>query len=252
MTLLEVSGLVAGYRLGTVLHGVDLEVPEGDAIAILGRNGVGKSTLVHAVTGLLRPRAGSVRIDGRELAGRRADVLARAGVGLVPQGRRVFAPLTVREHLSLAEACRRRDGPWSRARVLELFPRLGERLDHPARHLSGGEQQMLAVTRALMSNPRLLVLDEPSEGLAPAVVRQLADVLGEIRADGRRRAARRAGSPARVHGRERGPRDGEGQARAQRDGSRLPARPRHRAAPPRGRLASGPGRARLRAHTPNS
>jgi len=184
MTLLEVSGLVAGYRLGTVLHGVDLEVPEGDAIAILGRNGVGKSTLVHAVTGLLRPRAGSVRIDGRELAGRRADVLARAGVGLVPQGRRVFAPLTVREHLSLAEACCRRDGPWSRARVLELFPRLGERLDHPARHLSGGEQQMLAVTRALMSNPRLLVLDEPSEGLAPAVVRQLADVLGQIRETG--------------------------------------------------------------------
>ncbi len=184
MTLLEVSGLVAGYRLGTVLHGVDLTLPEGDAIAILGRNGVGKSTLVHAVTGLLRPREGSVRIDGRELAGRRADVLARAGVGLVPQGRRVFAPLTVREHLSLAEACRRRDGPWSRARVLELFPRLGERMDHPARHLSGGEQQMLAVTRALMANPRLLLLDEPSDGLAPAVVRQIGDVLGEIRSAG--------------------------------------------------------------------
>jgi branched-chain amino acid transport system ATP-binding protein len=184
MSLLEVSGLVAGYRLGTVLHGVDLEVPEGDAVAILGRNGVGKSTLVHAITGLLRPRAGSVRIDGRELAGRRADVLARAGVALVPQGRRVFAPLTVREHLALAEACCRRDGPWSRARVLELFPRLGERMDHPARHLSGGEQQMLAVTRALMANPRLVALDEPSEGLAPAVVRQIGDVLGQIREEG--------------------------------------------------------------------
>jgi branched-chain amino acid transport system ATP-binding protein len=96
----------------------------------------------------------------------------------------VFAPLTVREHLSLAEACRRRDGPWSRARVLELFPRLGERMDHPARHLSGGEQQMLAVTRALMANPRLIVLDEPSDGLAPALVRQIGDVLGEIRETG--------------------------------------------------------------------
>ena len=184
MSLLEVSGLVAGYRLGTVLHGVDLDVPEGGAVAILGRNGVGKSTLVHTITGLLRPRAGSVRIDGKELAGRRADVLARAGVALVPQGRRVFAPLTVREHLALSEACCRRDGPWSRTRVLELFERLGERMDHPARHLSGGEQQMLAVSRALMANPRLVVLDEPSDGLAPAVVRQIGDVLGQIREQG--------------------------------------------------------------------
>ena len=184
MTLLEVSGLVAGYRLGTVLHGVDLEVPERGAVAILGRNGVGKSTLVHAITGLLRPRAGAVRIDGTDLAGRRPDVLARAGVALVPQGRRVFAPLTVREHLSLAEACCRREGPWTRERVLELFPRLGERMEHPARHLSGGEQQMLAVTRALMANPRLVVMDEPSEGLAPAVVRQIGEVLTEIRAEG--------------------------------------------------------------------
>jgi len=184
MTLLEVSGLVAGYRLGTVLHGVDLEVPERGAVAILGRNGVGKSTLVHAITGLLRPRAGSVRIDGTEFAGRRPDVLARAGVALVPQGRRVFAPLTVREHLALAEACCRREGPWTRERVLELFPRLGERMEHPARHLSGGEQQMLAVTRALMANPRLIVMDEPSDGLAPAVVRQIGEVLGQIRAEG--------------------------------------------------------------------
>jgi branched-chain amino acid transport system ATP-binding protein len=184
VSLLSVSELVAGYRLGTVLHGVDLEVAEGGAVALLGRNGVGKSTLVHAITGLLRPRSGSVRIDGVELAGRRADVLARAGVSLVPQGRRVFAPLTVREHLALSEACCRREGPWSRARVLELFPRLGERMEHPARHLSGGEQQMLAVTRALMANPRLLLLDEPSDGLAPAVVRQIGDVLGEIRVAG--------------------------------------------------------------------
>jgi branched-chain amino acid transport system ATP-binding protein len=105
-------------------------------------------------------------------------------VALVPQGRRVFAPLTVREHLALSEAYCRRDGPWSRERVLELFPRLGERLGHPARHLSGGEQQMLAVARALMANPRLVLLDEPSEGLAPSVVRQIGDVLGEVREAG--------------------------------------------------------------------
>jgi branched-chain amino acid transport system ATP-binding protein len=184
MTLLKVSGLVAGYRLGTVLHGVDLAVPESGAIAILGRNGVGKTTLIHAIMGLVRPRSGSVRVDGKELAGRRTDVLARAGVALVPQGRRVFAPLTVREHLTLSEACCRRAGPWSRDRVLELFPRLGERMTHPARHLSGGEQQMLAVARALMANPRLVLLDEPSDGLAPAVVRQIGDVLGEIREAG--------------------------------------------------------------------
>jgi branched-chain amino acid transport system ATP-binding protein len=184
VSLLSVRELVAGYKLGTVLHGVDLDVPEGGTVALLGRNGVGKSTLVHAITGLLRPRSGSVRIDGVELAGRRADVLARAGVALVPQGRRVFAPLTVREHLGLSEACCRRPGPWSRARVLDLFPRLGERMEHPARHLSGGEQQMLAVTRALMANPRLLLLDEPSDGLAPAVVRLIGDVLAEIREEG--------------------------------------------------------------------
>ncbi len=140
--LLEVSDLVAGYGQGTVLHGVDLSLDDGGAVAILGRNGVGKTTLMHAIMGLVRPRSGSVRVAGSELARRRTDVLARAGVALVPQGRRVFAPLTVKEHLELSEACCRRPGPWSRERVLELFPRLGERLQHPARHLSGGEQQI--------------------------------------------------------------------------------------------------------------
>ena len=184
MTLLEVSGLVSGYRLGTVLHGVDLEVPEAGAVAVLGRNGVGKTTLINTIMGLVPARDGSVRVDGRELAGRRTDVVARAGVAIVPQGRRVFAPLTVHEHLELCAAYCRRQGPWSRDRVLELFPRLGERLGHHARQLSGGEQQMLAVARALMANPRLLLLDEPSDGLAPGIVRQIGDVLREIRLEG--------------------------------------------------------------------
>jgi branched-chain amino acid transport system ATP-binding protein len=184
MSLLEVSDLVSGYRLGTVLHGVDLELPEAGGIAVLGRNGVGKTTLINTIMGLVSAREGSVRVDGRELAGRRADVVARAGVAIVPQGRRVFAPLTVHEHLELCAAYCRRPGPWWRDRVLELFPRLGERLGHPARQLSGGEQQMLAVARALMANPRLLLLDEPSDGLAPGIVRQIGDVLREIRLEG--------------------------------------------------------------------
>ena len=179
--LLEVSGLVAGYGPGTVLHGVDLSIDDGGAVAILGRNGVGKTTLMHAIMGLVRPRSGSVRVAGSELARRRTDVLARAGVALVPQGRRVFAPLTVKEHLELSAACCRRPGPWSRERVLELFPRLGERLQLPARHLSGGEQQMLAFARALMANPLLVLLDEPSDGLAPTVVRQIGEVLVAVR-----------------------------------------------------------------------
>ncbi len=184
MSLLAVSDLVAGYRLGTVLHGVDLDVGEGGAVAVLGRNGVGKTTLIHTLMGMLRPRSGSVRIAGREFAGRRTDAIANAGVAICPQGRRVFALLTVAEHLDLCGHYGRRDGPWSRAAVLELFPRLGERLDQPAGALSGGEQQMLAVSRSLLANPSLLLLDEPSEGLAPGVVRQIGEVLRHVRSEG--------------------------------------------------------------------
>ena len=183
MALLEVEGLVAGYGRGTVLHGVDISVPERAATVVLGRNGVGKSTLVMALAGHVRPRAGSVRFDGRELAGRRADVIAREGIALVPQGRRLFAPLTVDEHLELAAARARRPEPWTIARVRELFPRLGERGAQLARQLSGGEQQMLAIARALLTNPRLLLLDEPSDGLAPAVLRQVERALAVVRSE---------------------------------------------------------------------
>jgi branched-chain amino acid transport system ATP-binding protein len=183
MALLEVEGLVSGYRAGTVLHGVDLELDEGGAVGILGRNGVGKSTLVLTLMGLVRPRAGSVRLDGTELAGRRTDVIAREGISLVPQGRRVFGPLTVTEHLDLATAGAP-DGPWDRARVRELFPRLAERAETAGAQLSGGEQQMLAIARALLRNPRVLLLDEPTEGLAPAVVRQIEETVREVRSSG--------------------------------------------------------------------
>jgi branched-chain amino acid transport system ATP-binding protein len=183
--LLAVRDLRAGYAGSAVLHGVDLTVPAGQVLGLLGRNGVGKSTLVSAVVGLLRPYGGAVVLAGTDLAGRPPDVVARAGVGLVPQGRRVFATLTVAEHLAIAaRQGRRRGGPWTRDRVLALLPRLGERRNHRGDQLSGGEQQMLAIARALLTNPRLLLLDEPSDGLAPALVVQVGEVISTLAAEG--------------------------------------------------------------------
>jgi branched-chain amino acid transport system ATP-binding protein len=181
--LLEVERLRAGYAGSAVLRGVDLTVDQGRAVALLGRNGVGKSTLLSAVMGLLRPTAGSVRLQGRELAGRPANLVARAGVALVPQGRRVFADLTVEQNLQVATG-RRSAGPWTPGRVYELLPQLAERRRHRADQLSGGKQQMLAVARALLLNPRLLLLDEPSDGLAPAVVARVARLLADLRDQG--------------------------------------------------------------------
>jgi branched-chain amino acid transport system ATP-binding protein len=182
MTLLDVRGLVSGYDRGRVLHGVDLELAAGAVLGLLGRNGVGKSTLVMTLAGLVPATAGSVRLDGAELAGTRPDRIARAGVALVPQGRRVWATLTVAETLALAAG--RRPGRWTVETVLDLLPRLAERRRHPAGRLSGGEQQMLAVARALLTNPRLVLLDEPSDGLAPAIVDQVAEVIATMRAEG--------------------------------------------------------------------
>ncbi|HEY2101205.1 MAG TPA: ABC transporter ATP-binding protein [Pseudonocardia sp.] len=182
MSFLEVRELVSGYDRSTVLGGVGLELDSGAALGLLGRNGVGKSTLIMTLMGLVPVTSGSVLLDGVELAGRRPDVIARAGVALVPQGRRVWATLTVAEHLALATG--RRAGTWTVAAVLELLPRLAERRRHYAGQLSGGEQQMLAVARALLTNPRLVLLDEPSDGLAPAIVEQLIGVIGVMRAEG--------------------------------------------------------------------
>jgi len=180
---LRISGLVSGYRGSRVLTGVDLTVHSGTAVAVLGRNGVGKSTLVLTVAGLVRPSAGSVLLDGRELAGRRADEIARRGVGLVPQGRRLWASLTVAEHLALA-ARRRRAPLWTVDRIYDVFPQLAERRRHLGGQLSGGEQQMVAIARALLTGPSLLILDEPSDGLAPAVVDRIGEVLLGLRAEG--------------------------------------------------------------------
>ncbi|MFJ7266907.1 ABC transporter ATP-binding protein [Streptomyces sp. NPDC099050] len=179
----SIRSLSSGYAGGVVLGGVDLDLDEGGIVAVLGRNGVGKTTLISTVMGFVRPYEGSVTLGGREIAGSRVDVIARAGVGVVPQGRRVFAPLTVAEHLAIASR-RSTRGPWTRARILDLLPRLGERLGHRGDQLSGGEQQMLAIARSLLGNPRLLLLDEPSDGLAPAIVAQVGEVIREVSAQG--------------------------------------------------------------------
>jgi len=179
---LEVRGLHAYYGESHVLQGVDLDVRDGEAVALVGRNGAGKSTTIAAIAGLLRPRAGAVRIGTADLAGEPAHRIAVAGVALVPQGRRIFADLSVRENLLLT--ARPVAGGWDERRVLQLFPSLGRRLDNRGDELSGGEQQMLAIGRALMRNPIVLLLDEPSEGLAPKLVDDVGDALRSLRATG--------------------------------------------------------------------
>ncbi|MBA2575661.1 MAG: ABC transporter ATP-binding protein [Euzebyaceae bacterium] len=182
--MLEVRGLSAHYGVIHALQGVDLDVGGEQVVALFGRNGVGKTTLVSAVMGMLRPTSGSVRFDGRELAGAPPHVIARAGIGLVPQGRRVFAALTVEENLGIAARAAAGDRAWTRERVYDLLPRLADRRRNRGHQLSGGEQQMLAIGRALLGNPRLLLLDEPSDGLAPRIVDDIVEVLAELRAEG--------------------------------------------------------------------
>jgi branched-chain amino acid transport system ATP-binding protein len=191
--MLRVGGLSAGYDGGEVLHGVDLCVPAGTVHAVVGRNGAGKTTLVRAVAGLLRPYAGTVRLGDRDLTARPAHRVARAGVALVPQGRRVFPSLTVAEHLRLADrrgsAGARPDalgpaGAWTVPGVLGLLPRLGERLHHRGNQLSGGEQQMLAIGRALLTQPIVLLLDEPCEGLAAGLATRITELVGDLASAG--------------------------------------------------------------------
>ena len=179
--MLEVRGLEAGYGGAQVLFGIDLEIDAGEAMTLLGRNGMGKTTTVRSLAGILRPSAGSIRFRGRELAGAPAHRIGRAGLGLVPEGRQVFPTLTVEQNL-LATA--RAGGPWNLARVLALFPAIDERRHHPGAHLSGGEQQMVAIGRALMTNPSLLVLDEATEGLAPVIRAEIWRCLAALKDEG--------------------------------------------------------------------
>jgi branched-chain amino acid transport system ATP-binding protein len=178
--MLRVEGLEAGYGRAQVLFGVSFAIGAGEMLALLGRNGMGKTTTVRALMGLLRPAGGRVVFDGADLAGLPAHRIARAGIGLVPEGRMVFPTLTVEENL-VATA---RPGRWTLARVLALLPRLAERRRHRGFQLSGGEQQMLAIGRALMTNPRLLILDEATEGLAPLLRAEIFATLAALRQDG--------------------------------------------------------------------
>ena len=181
--LLEVSGLNAYYGSARALHDVTFSM-DRESVAIVGRNGMGKTTLCAALMGLSPPRAsGSVKFDGVELAGKPAYKIARAGLGYVPQGRRLFPSLTVNEHLKIST---RSDdnGGWSIERIYDLFPRLAERKRNGGAELSGGEQQMLAIGRALLGNPKLLIMDEPSEGLAPAIVDSLVETFKTLSEDG--------------------------------------------------------------------
>lgn len=175
--LLEVADLVSGYDGSRVVDGVSLTVDSGECVALLGRNGVGKTTLIESIMGMIRPSGGQVRVAGEAVGGKAPHVVSRAGVAIVPQGRRVFAPLTVAEHLQIAH---RRGGDWSVQDVFELMPRLHERRGHAGSQLSGGEQQMLSIGRALLCSPRLVLLDEPSDGLAPSIVEQVAQILREL------------------------------------------------------------------------
>jgi branched-chain amino acid transport system ATP-binding protein len=184
--LLSVKGIHTYYGDSYVLQGLSLEVREGSIVAILGRNGMGKTTLIRSVAGLTPPRAGTILFRGASLSGRPPYAIAQSGIALVPQGRRIFRSLSVRENLLLPTSglARARSGRWNLQAVLGEFPQLAERIQHPGGALSGGEQQMLAVGRALMANPDLILMDEPSEGLAPKLVQQVGEIMKSVRDHG--------------------------------------------------------------------
>ncbi|MFL5367381.1 MAG: ABC transporter ATP-binding protein [Myxococcales bacterium] len=175
------TGVNAFYGDSHALHDVSFCLREGSVLALLGRNGAGKTTCIHSIIGFLPIRTGEIRFFGEPISSLPPEAIARKGIGLVPQGRRIFASLTVRENLIVGA---RPGGPWSLAEVLKTFPRLSDRQGQTAGSLSGGEQQMLAIGRALMTNPRVLLLDEPSEGLAPAIVHEVGRILARLRASG--------------------------------------------------------------------
>jgi len=176
--ILEIKSIDTYYGLGHILHGLSLSVAEGEVVALLGRNGAGKTTTLRSVTGVTPPRKGEILYKGRNIAGHDAHKICKMGIALVPETRGIFSYLTTRENLSIAQ---RKDSRWQMDTVLARFPALRERLDSKGRLLSGGEQEMLAIARALMTGPDLLLLDEPSQGLAPLVVHAVIDTIRELK-----------------------------------------------------------------------
>ena len=179
--MLELEGVEAGYGLSRVLHGVSLRADAGEVVSLLGRNGAGKSTTLKSIVGLVAVSGGRIRFDGREITGRPTHEISRLGVGYVPEERRIFSDLTVAENLLVG---RKGTGAWDTERVNAVFPKLRELARRRAGSLSGGEQQMLTVARTLMGNPRVVLLDEPSEGLAPVIVRALGEQIAALKREG--------------------------------------------------------------------
>jgi branched-chain amino acid transport system ATP-binding protein len=179
--VLALDGLHAAYGLSRVLHGVSLEAGGGEVVSLLGRNGAGKSTTLKAIVGLVDVIAGAIRLDGRDITRRPTHEISRLGIGYVPEDRRIFSDLTVEENLRVGQ---KGEGTWTAARVYEFFPKLGQMARRRAGSLSGGEQQMLTVGRTLMGNPRILLLDEPSEGLAPVIVKALGEQVAALKREG--------------------------------------------------------------------
>ena len=182
--ILEVRDLVTGYGVGAVIHGVSIDVEAGEVVCLLGRNGAGKSTALRSIMGLTPPRSGRIEFLGKDITGRRPFEVARLGIGYIPDDRRIFADLTVEENLRIVRQVTHRDGRWTLERVYQLFPVLTELRSKHGSGLSGGEQKMLAIGRALMGNPSLLILDEPSEGLSPLMVKTLTEAIGQIQKEG--------------------------------------------------------------------
>ncbi|MBI5606958.1 MAG: ABC transporter ATP-binding protein [Deltaproteobacteria bacterium] len=182
--LLNVSNIDTYYGTSHILQGVSFSVAEGEVVALLGRNGVGKTTALRSIIGLTPPRRGSIQFNGREILGQPAYTIARQGVGYMPDDLRIFPDLTTEENLEIAKKLSKRNGYWNRDRVLDLFPKLKDLVKAKGINLSGGEKKMLGIGRALMANPALLLLDEPSEGLAPLVVANLIEVLDRIHRQG--------------------------------------------------------------------
>lgn len=183
--MLEIEGLDAYYGRAHILHGVGFAMARGEVLALMGRNGAGKSTTMKAVMGLVPPRAGRVVFEGQDIVGREPFEIARLGIGYVPEERRVFSELSVMENLSVAQRPKREGAPhWTPDRLFQLFPNLGRMRDRPGGAMSGGEQQMLTIARTLMGNPKLVLLDEPSEGLAPVIVEEMAKTILALKGEG--------------------------------------------------------------------
>jgi branched-chain amino acid transport system ATP-binding protein len=183
--ILEVNDIYTAYGLSQILFGVSLKVEEGEIISLLGRNGVGKTTTLRSIMGLTPPQSGSIKWRGEEIAGKPTYEISRLGIGFVPEDRRIFSDLTVWENLDVAiQPGRKKENVWTLERVFDLFPALKPIQSRKGGYLSGGEQQMLTIARTLMSNPDLLLLDEPSEGLAPLVVQQLGEQIAKLRREG--------------------------------------------------------------------